>query len=84
MAASPVFEHTYAEALPDLSREWSAAPGREPCAVVVNDELARELGLDPDWLRSPEGLALLSGDTAETTYAQAYSCLLYTSPSPRD
>lgn len=67
------FEHTYAEALPDLSREWSAAPVRDPRAVVVNGELARELGLDPDWLRSPEGLALLSGDTAETTYAQAYS-----------
>lgn len=73
MVASPSFEHTYAAALPDLSREWSAAPGREPRAVVVNDELARELGLDPDWLRSPEGLALLSGDIAETTYAQAYS-----------
>ena len=73
MVASPSFEHTYAEALPDLSREWSAAPVRDPRAVVVNDELARELGLDPDWLRSPEGLALLSGDTAETTYAQAYS-----------
>ncbi|WP_144790342.1 YdiU family protein [Kocuria palustris] len=73
MTAAIPFEHTYAQALPDLSQEWSAAPAREPRAVIVNDELARDLGLDPDRLRSEDGLALLTGAVSGPTYAQAYS-----------
>ncbi|GBR71144.1 protein adenylyltransferase SelO [Gluconobacter kanchanaburiensis] len=38
----------------------SPAPLHNPKIVALNEPLALELGLDPDWLRSPAGLAFLS------------------------
>lgn len=76
----PPLEHTYAERLPDLSQAWSAASAPRPRLVVANEELARELRIDPQWLGTEEGLRLLTGalDDPETgsehrTFAQAYS-----------
>lgn len=57
----PQLHHTYAAAVPDLSVPWQAdaVPGAR--IAWLNEELAQELGYDPDWLRSPAGLALLTG-----------------------
>ncbi|MDL5158714.1 protein adenylyltransferase SelO [Actinomycetospora termitidis] len=65
-------EHTYADAVPDLVLNWSAAPVRNPSALVVNDELAAELGLDP---RELVGSGLLTGTVPEGVQpvAMAYS-----------
>src|SRR3954451_23046423 len=39
----------------------SAAPS--PRLIRINDGLARQLGLDPEWLASPQGVAALAGQT---------------------
>ncbi|MDO5619764.1 protein adenylyltransferase SelO [Kocuria sp.] len=53
-------ESTYAQTVPQLSVPWPA--GVEPeSLVVLNSQLAGELGLDPAFLRSHTGLAWLSG-----------------------
>ncbi|GJF10688.1 UPF0061 protein [Mycolicibacterium cyprinidarum] len=62
--------------LPELAVRWQAEAAPEPKLVVINEPLAVELGLDPTWLRSAEGLGLLVGtmlpDDA-TPAAQAYA-----------
>ncbi|MGE0221480.1 protein adenylyltransferase SelO, partial [Mycolicibacterium sp.] len=62
--------------LPELAVRWKAEPAPEPSLLVLNEPLAAELGLDPAWLRSPDGLALLVGtqvpDDAAPA-AQAYA-----------
>jgi uncharacterized protein YdiU (UPF0061 family) len=70
------FEDSYARALPDLSVQWQAAGVEEPTLLVLNDDLAAELGVDPAALREPAGVALLVGngiaDGASPT-AQVYA-----------
>ena len=52
-------------ALPELtiSQEGFAAPS--PQLVMLNDELATQLGLSPQWLRSEAGLKFLTGHGAD-------------------
>ncbi len=67
----PKLAHTLADALPELAH---AEPGTEfPDAklVVLNETLANELGLDAEWLRSPDGVRWLSG--AGGGHAMAYA-----------
>ncbi|MGD9619225.1 MAG: YdiU family protein [Mycolicibacterium sp.] len=62
--------------LPELAVRWQAAPAPKPHPVVVNDPLAAELGIDPAWLRSADGIGLLVGTTVPedaTPAAQAYA-----------
>src|SRR5688572_25976264 len=70
------FENTYA-ALPDRFYARIAPSAAEaPELVRLNEGLARSLGLDPDWLRSPEGVQLLSGKQVAPTsqpIAMAYA-----------
>ncbi|NKE10564.1 MULTISPECIES: protein adenylyltransferase SelO [Kocuria] len=83
LAASTRLEHTYATQVPQLSVRWSADPATAASWVVVNDSLAQQLGIDPAFLRSPEGVDFLHGqfpaephsndDDAPPTYAQAYA-----------
>ncbi|NHU84833.1 YdiU family protein [Kocuria sp. JC486] len=76
MTERPNLEHTYAKDIPQMSVRWSAERSPSPSLVVLNDRLSRDLGLDPDFLRSPDGLALLTGwadDDEPATYAQAYA-----------
>ncbi|XVX20124.1 protein adenylyltransferase SelO [Actinomycetota bacterium] len=79
------FERTYAAAVPQLSLPWRAAPAPDPQLVVLNEPLARELGLEPDALRTPAGAALLTGQVAEDveTVAQAYAGHQFGMYSPR-
>lgn len=68
--------HRFADELPELARDWQAAPTPEPRLLLLNEDLAAELGLDPSHLRSEAGLALLVGtgvpDGARPV-AQAYA-----------
>jgi uncharacterized protein YdiU (UPF0061 family) len=69
------FEDSYARQVPGLSVPWTAAPVPAPELLVLNEELAAELGVDPAELREPAGVALLTGQVPEgvTTVAQAYA-----------
>jgi uncharacterized protein YdiU (UPF0061 family) len=56
------FENTYSR-LPELFyARLNPTPVAAPQLVKVNVELARDLGLDPDALRSPEGVEILAGN----------------------
>lgn len=68
----PEIHQTYAAQLPELSIPWRAETPPRPEIVWLDEELARELGYDPEWLRGAEGLALLTGQIEGTT-AQAYA-----------
>ena len=54
-------DDSYAREVPGLSMPWTAAPVPEPTLLVLNEELAAELGVDPAALREPAGVALLVG-----------------------
>lgn len=84
MSGLPSFEHTYADAVPELSTPWRAAEVDEPKLLLLNENLAGELGLDVDRLRSPESVAMLAGQVPEgtRTYAQAYAGHQFGSYSP--
>lgn len=79
------FETTYALAVPGLSLEWAAQGVEAPRLVELNEPLAGQLGVDPDALRSPDGLALLVGTVPPgvTTYAQVYAGHQFGGYSPR-
>ena len=60
-AAAFAFDNSYAR-LPDrFFARVAPTPVAAPALVRLNEPLARELGLDPESLRSPEGVAALSG-----------------------
>ena len=63
------FEDSYAREVPGLSVPWTAAPAPAPELLVLNEELAAELGVDPEALREPTGVALLVGQAARGGYA---------------
>jgi uncharacterized protein YdiU (UPF0061 family) len=68
--------HGFATELPELAVEWRAEAAPEPRLLVLNGPLAAELGLDADWLRSPDGLGLLTGTSVpqgSMPVAQAYA-----------
>ncbi len=69
------FDDSYAREVPGLSVSWAAAPVPAPELLVLNDELAVELGADPAALREPPGVLLLVGQVpgGVTTVAQAYA-----------
>ncbi|WP_423981474.1 protein adenylyltransferase SelO [Ilumatobacter sp.] len=80
------FDNSFVRDLDGLYERWSATTAANPELVVLNDELARELGVDPDDLRSPHGADLLVGnvvpDGAEPV-AQAYAGHQFGGYSPR-
>jgi uncharacterized protein YdiU (UPF0061 family) len=79
------FEDSYVRAVPSLSVPWKAAPAPAPQLLVLNEELAAELGVDPAELREPPGVALLAGQAPAgvTTVAQAYAGHQFGAYSPR-
>lgn len=55
------FDNSYA-ALPErFYARVAPSTAEAPHLIKLNNELAEELGLDPEWLHSPEGVAFLSG-----------------------
>lgn len=72
--------------LPEMAVRWQAEPAPEPQLLVLNDALAAELGLDPSWLRSPDGVGLLTGTVIPAgaePVAQAYAGHQFGNLQPR-
>ena len=61
------FEHGYAGLPEDFWVAYPPDPVVEPELKVLNEVLARELGLDLDWLKSPAGLQVLCGNQVPVT-----------------
>ena len=81
-----VLEDGFASALPEMAVEWQAAPVPAPELLVLNEPLAVELGLDPAYLRSAEGVQLLVGGAVPEgarPVAQAYAGHQFGGYSPR-
>lgn len=71
-----ILDGRFARELPELAVPWQAEEAPSPGLLVLNDRLARDLGLDPGYLRSPEGVRLLVGNhvpAGATPVAQAYA-----------
>ncbi len=63
LAATAIeFENSYARLPERFFARLPPTPVASPRLVRLNGGLARELGLDPDWLASPEGVAMLGGN----------------------
>ena len=70
------FDGRFARELAELAVPWQAEEAPSPELLVLNDKLARDLGLDPQYLRSGEGVRLLVGNhipAGATPVAQAYA-----------
>jgi uncharacterized protein YdiU (UPF0061 family) len=70
------FDGRFARELGEMAIPWQAERAPEPRLLVLNEPLAAELGLDPDCLRGPDGLLLLTGNLVPggaTPVAQAYT-----------
>lgn len=63
--------HDFAQKLPHLVRPTEGEEQPHPQLLILNEELATQLGLDPDWLRSSEGIEFLTGRAGG--HAMAYS-----------
>src|SRR5829696_10567076 len=88
VAARPLIDldNTFVRDLEGLYQPWQAAQVPTPELLLLNDDLAVELGLDPEGLRSPEGTALLVGTNppeGATPVAQAYAGHQFGGYSPR-
>ena len=71
-----VLGNRFASELPELAVRWQAESTPAPRLLVLNEPLAAELGLDPGWLRCPDGLGLLVGTQVPTgaePVAQGYA-----------
>jgi len=88
VAARPLFalDNSYARELDGLYEPWQAAPARAPQLLVLNEDLATELRVDPDALRAPDGVAVLAGNATpegSSPVAQAYAGHQFGGFSPR-
>ncbi len=63
----------FAQRLPQMVTASRGEEQPAPRIVALNEHLAAELGLDPDWLRSEDGIEFLLGRGAVTPHAMAYA-----------
>ncbi len=80
------FDNTYARDLVGFYAECSPQAVPQPRLVALNRPLAAELGLDPEALASPEGVAILAGNVVPagaSPLAQAYAGHQFGHFSPR-
>ncbi len=69
-------QHRFASDLPEMGVSWQAQAFPDPRLLAFNAPLADELGLDPAWLQSPDGLRFLVGNhvpDGAAPVAQAYA-----------
>ncbi|WP_203792656.1 protein adenylyltransferase SelO [Actinoplanes couchii] len=82
----PTLGTRFADELPEMGVAWRAAVPPKPELIVLNETLAVELGLDPEWLRTEAGVRFLCGlelpDGAKPV-AQGYSGHQFGGYSPR-
>ncbi len=70
------FSNTYIKLPEHFYQRVEPAKVPSPSLIAVNDELAKDLGIDPEWLRSDAGIAVLSGNEiakGSEPLAQAYA-----------
>lgn len=70
------FDHSYARLPEVFYSSLPPVPVVQPKAVLLNDELAKELGLDTEWLHSTEAAAAFAGNElpeGANPIAQAYA-----------
>lgn len=57
------FDNTYAQLPALFHSEQAPTPVQEASSIAVNNALALELGIDPDWLNSVAGTAMVAGNS---------------------
>lgn len=75
-AGTVALDNRFARELPELAVPWQATSPPDPKVLVLNEPLAVELGLDPAWLTTADGIGLLTGTggpDGATPVAQIYS-----------
>ncbi|MDQ3758523.1 MAG: YdiU family protein [Actinomycetota bacterium] len=80
------FDNSFVRELEGLYIPWKATPAPAPELLALNEELAAELGLDADQLRSPSGVDVLVGSASPegaALVAQAYAGHQFGGYSPR-
>jgi uncharacterized protein YdiU (UPF0061 family) len=85
-APNVTFQNRFATDLPELAVAWQAEQAPEPQLLALNERLALELGLDPAWLRTPDGVRLLVGNAVPEgarPVAQAYAGHQFGGYAPR-
>src|SRR3954470_7713921 len=88
VAARPLlaFDNSYVRDLEGLYQPWRGGRVPEPRLLVLNEPLARDLGLDPKVLRGPENVGVLAGNAVPegaASVAQAYAGHQFGSYAPR-
>ncbi|MDZ5661699.1 YdiU family protein [Nocardioides sp. S-58] len=76
----------FARELPELAMPWQGLEAPQPRLLVLNEPVAADLGLDLAWLRTDDGLGLLTGTRVPegaTPVAQAYAGHQFGGYSPR-
>ncbi|WP_067434546.1 protein adenylyltransferase SelO [Nocardioides jensenii] len=76
LTSSITLGNRFARELPELAVDWQAEKFPDPRLLVLNELLAVDLGFDPAWLRTPQGVRLLVGSAVPdgaTPVAQAYA-----------
>jgi uncharacterized protein YdiU (UPF0061 family) len=69
-------EDRFSRELPEMALRWQAEAAPDPRLLVLNEALATQLGIDPAWLRSSDGVGLLLGalvPDGAAPVAQAYA-----------
>ncbi|MGO1543909.1 MAG: protein adenylyltransferase SelO [Gulosibacter sp.] len=85
-APSIRLESRFASALPEMAVAWQAEDAPAPQLLVLNEELAVELGFDVEYLKSPDGIRFLTGQNLPADarpVAQAYAGHQFGGYSPR-
>jgi uncharacterized protein YdiU (UPF0061 family) len=80
------FDNSFARELPSLYVDWRPDAVPNDDVLVLNLDLAAELGIDADWLAGPDGRAVLAGNAVPagaTPIAMAYAGHQFGSYSPR-
>ncbi|MFK7974663.1 MAG: YdiU family protein [Halioglobus sp.] len=57
------FDNTYAKLPSVFHSDQAPTPVQAPSCITVNVELAQQLGIDPAWLNSDAGIAMLVGNS---------------------
>ena len=85
-AQTVILGDRFARELAEMATPWQAESAPDPRLLVLNEPLALELGLDPAWLRTSDGLRLLVGNLVPegaTPVAQAYAGHQFGGYNPR-
>jgi uncharacterized protein YdiU (UPF0061 family) len=75
-ATTVILADHFSRELPEMALRWQAEAAPDPRLLVLNEALATQLGIDPAWLRSSDGVGLLLGalvPDGAAPVAQAYA-----------